>query len=350
MGRVRDVHALHAAKMHRNAAILLKTIPDNAIDLILTDPPYFQVKSNAWDNQWPDVQTFLAWLDEVLFEFWRVLKPSGSLYLFCSPRLASKTELLIAERFEVLNHIVWAKPSGVWNRMRKADLRSFFPATERIIFDEHYGADGYSKGVNGYATKCEQIKRQAFAPLMAYFANARAAAGVTAKEINEATDTQMCSHWFGSSQWALPSEKQYQKLQELFKTKGATLNRTYAELVGEYGNLSKDYADLAREYGDLKTEYELARRPFSVSADVPFTDVWQFGAVQYYRGKHPCEKPQAMLDHAIQTSSRPGDVVLDAFMGSGSTGKSCARLGRKFIGIELEEGTFETTLSDFKQL
>ena len=62
-----------------DALAVLKTLPDNSIDLIATDPPYFRVKSCAWDNQWGSVEDYLSWLDEVLAEFWRVLKPNGSL-------------------------------------------------------------------------------------------------------------------------------------------------------------------------------------------------------------------------------------------------------------------------------
>ncbi|MDE9571538.1 site-specific DNA-methyltransferase, partial [Xenorhabdus bovienii] len=111
---------------------------DNCIDLIATDPPYYQMKEHQWDNQWKDVTAYLAWLDEVLAEFWRVLKPNGSLYMFCGSRLASDTELLVRERFNVLNHIIWAKSYGPWLRQNKEILRTYFPATERIIFAEHY--------------------------------------------------------------------------------------------------------------------------------------------------------------------------------------------------------------------
>ncbi|MDE9553455.1 DNA-methyltransferase, partial [Xenorhabdus bovienii] len=115
----------------------IKTLPDNCIDLIATDPPYFRVKACSWDNQWEDVTAYLAWLDELLAEFWRVLKPNGSLYMFCGSRLAADTELLVRERFNVLNQIIWAKPSGPWRRQNKESLRMYFPATERIIFAEH---------------------------------------------------------------------------------------------------------------------------------------------------------------------------------------------------------------------
>ncbi|MER3008544.1 site-specific DNA-methyltransferase [Serratia nematodiphila] len=111
----------------------IKTLPDDCIDLIATDPPYFRVKSCDWDNQWKSEADYLAWLDALLVEFWRVLKPNGSLYMFCGSRLASDTELLVRQRFDVLSHIVWAKPSGAWKRQHKEGLRAFFPATEHII-------------------------------------------------------------------------------------------------------------------------------------------------------------------------------------------------------------------------
>ncbi len=334
--------------VHADCLTYLQTMPDNSVDLILTDPPYFQVKRNAWDNQWPDVASYLAWLDEVLMQLWRVLKPSGSLYLFCGSKLASDTELLVRQRFEVLSHIVWAKPSGPWRRMHKPDLRRFFPSTERIIFAGHYDADGFAKGCSGYAIKCKELKQNVFEPLMSYFIEARQTLGITAKEINQATGTKMCSHWFSRSQWKLPDRAQYQKLQRLFNRKNQVLNKTHHQLTEEYTALHEHYQLLVRDYDELKAEYEHLRRPFSVTKDVPYTDVWSFAPVEYYPGKHPCEKPQALLDHIIKSSSRENDVVLDVFMGSGSTGKAAIGLGRRFVGVEMEETTFNTTIDSFK--
>ena len=319
---------------------VLPTIPDNSVDLILTDPPYYRVKSNGWDNQWDSEQEFLAWLDDVLIQFWRILKPSGSLYLFCSPQLHAETEILIKHRFKVLNSIVWSKPSGRFKGCRKEDLRSYFPQTERVVFAEHCGAEGSAKGSTGYYSKCQELKQQVFQPLINYFKQARAELGVSAKEINEATGRQMCSHWFSASQWQLPSEEQYLQLQQLFASKGGSLTRDHDSLSKEYAGLKQEYAALAKSYDDLKQEYELLRRPFTVTKHVPYTDVWTYPVVQPYKGKHPCEKPAAMMHDIIQASSSPGQVVLDAFMGSNSTGKAAIELGRKFIGIEFEEDTF----------
>lgn len=55
------------------------------------------------------------------------------------------------------------------------------------------------------------------APLISYFSDARAELGITAKQIAEATGKKnMVSHWFGASQWQLPNEADYRKLQALF--------------------------------------------------------------------------------------------------------------------------------------
>jgi modification methylase len=52
---------------------------------------------------------------------------------------------------------------------------------------------------------------------------------------------------------------------------------------------------------------------------------------------HPTQKPEALLHRLILASTRPGDVILDPFFGTGTTGAAAKRLGRKFIGIEREE-------------
>ncbi|WP_418722677.1 DNA methyltransferase [Enorma sp.] len=57
-------------------------------------------------------------------------------------------------------------------------------------------------------------------------------------------------------------------------------------------------------------------------------------------GKHPTQKPVELMNYFIEALTNPGDLVLDPFMGSGSTGVSAQKLGRKFIGIELNEEYF----------
>ncbi|WP_356947952.1 site-specific DNA-methyltransferase [Lactobacillus hominis] len=59
-----------------------------------------------------------------------------------------------------------------------------------------------------------------------------------------------------------------------------------------------------------------------------------------HKYKHPTVKPVSIINNFIINSSQEGDVVLDPFMGSGSTGEAALRLDRDFIGIELNEEYF----------
>ena len=59
---------------------------------------------------------------------------------------------------------------------------------------------------------------------------------------------------------------------------------------------------------------------------------------------HPTQKPEALLARVLLSSSRPGDVVLDPFFGSGTTGAVAKRLGRHFVGVEREQAYIDAAL------
>jgi site-specific DNA-methyltransferase (adenine-specific) len=256
----------------------------------------------------------LAWLGEHLAEWQRVLKPNGSLYVFASPRMAARVEVEVGKRFNVLNHIVWAKPESRAQRADKEALRAYFGASERIIFAE----------LRGFV----------FEPLRAYLASEWARAGLGSADANIATGSFMANHYLTRSQWALPTRDKYEQLREYANTH----NHGGEYLRREYEELRREYEELQREYEELRREYEELRRPFTVSADVPYTDVWTFPTVRGYAGKHPCEKPLAMIEHIVKASSRAGDTIFDPFMGSGTSALAAQRLGREFVGCDIEQG------------
>ena len=70
------------------------------------------------------------------------------------------------------------------------------------------------------------------------------------------------------------------------------------------------------------------------------TDVWHLPAIARWEkscGKHPTQKPLALLVRMILASTTPGAWVLDPFAGSGTTGVAASLSGRRFLGIEQEE-------------
>jgi site-specific DNA-methyltransferase (adenine-specific) len=295
---------------------VLRTMPDASVDAVVTDPPYYRVKNEGWDRQWDDPEAFLAWLDQVAEQWQRVLKPNGSLYCFASPQMAARVEVMLGQRFQVLNNIRWTKAQGWHKKAEKEALRSYLSPWEAVIFAEQFGADGSALHGSGWADQCAELRAGVFEPLRQYLLQERDRAGITNRQVDECLGTSdMARHYFGASQWALPTEDAYAKLRHLF-------------------NNGPGHEYLRRDYEDLRRDYEDLRRPFNVTRCDPFTDVWTFRTVQARPGKHPCEKPQALLRHIISSSTKPGAVVLDSFAGSGATGQACLALGREFIGIE----------------
>lgn len=59
------------------------------------------------------------------------------------------------------------------------------------------------------------------------------------------------------------------------------------------------------------------------------------------RGYHPTQKPIDLMAYLVETYTKESETVLDFTMGSGTTGVACVKMGRKFIGIELDEGYFD---------
>ena len=313
--------------IHGDCLDVMRDMDANSVDAIITDPPYFKVKGEAWDNQWDTPAKFLAWVGILCEQFEHILKPNGSLYFFASPQMAARVECEIGKRFAVLNHITWRKGREGKQQLSSVamygpeNFRSWVGVSERIIFAEHYGADNIAKGEAGYEAKCDELRGFVFEPLRAYLDGERIAAGFDRKKCDEACGNQMSGHYFSRVQWTLPTAENYAKLREAFNSQG-----------GKY--LRREYEELRREYEELRREYEELRRPFNVTARDQWSDVWDFDPVQAYPGKHPCEKPLPLLCHILNASSNPGAVVFDPFAGSASLGEACHELGRQFIGVE----------------
>lgn len=68
--------------------------------------------------------------------------------------------------------------------------------------------------------------------------------------------------------------------------------------------------------------------------------VWAIGTPSQSEkafGKHPTQKPIDLLERVILAATNPGDLILDPFMGSGTTGVAAVKLGRRFVGIDKEQ-------------
>lgn len=94
---------------------------------------------------------------------------------------------------------------------------------------------------------------------------------------------------------------------------------------GKIGAVHKTSLNDGRMYHQTKTGYPKKTIKFNNDATT----------------SHPTQKPVALMEYLIKTYTRPGQVVLDNTMGSGTTGVACVNTGRRFIGIERDETYFK---------
>ena len=283
---------------------LLRKLPAHSVSLILTDPPYHATKKrNIYgDTSFTEDQHYLDWMAEYAVEWRRILRLNGSLFCCCDSSMSARLDVLFAKNFNVLSHIVWTKPNdpgfdGWKGKMKKEALRQWYPHSERILFAE--------PAVEGNLFR---------SPFALFLKKARKLSGLSMHQLTAKIGAHgKVNHGGAVSNWEdgrnTPSREQYEKMRQALTETGKV---------------------------DAMPPYEDVIRPFVMDASKEFTDVWTFPSVRPYKGKHPAEKPAAMLEHAIEATTYPGDIVLDCFGGSGSTALAALKLKRRTVTVEIE--------------
>lgn len=290
---------------------VLPSYPDNTFDLAILDPPYYKIKSDAWDNQWKTFSEYLDWLETVCLEVKRVLKDNGSLYVFGDDQRIAYIQVRLDKHFTFLNSLIWYKKNVVWAVKYAGNMRRYAPCSERLLF--------YANGSDICAwdqTGLERIKLDInnFKTLRQYFKDFQQALRTPKKKIID-TIGQCADHCFrwGSTQWDMPTPE------------------TYSELL----NLPRNPDFKAREYEDLRREYEDLRRPFNPAPNV--FEVFDIVVSSKDKTGHPTTKPKELYKRLIQCSTNEGALILDPFAGSGTSLIAAKETGRYCIAIEKEE-------------
>jgi DNA modification methylase len=301
----------------------MRLLPDDSVDLIVIDPPYNIGKDKRWDK-WRSVDDYVAWMTDVFLECERVLKPNGSFYWFHNdfPQIRKLMDAIDENTSFIFKQFITChKPKFkvfAWkNRTEKSIDRNWFPNVEYCLFYTFQDETGLSKI---FADK------NCFASIKKYLDEELEKSGYTEQTIKNVLGNQMASHYFGFSkrektQFRLPTKSNYKKLQST------------GYFTRPYESLRQEYEQLRQEYEQLRQEYEKQRYVFNKDDNI--SCVWVFDETN--SGKyHPTQKPLNIIEKIIRTSSSEGAIVLDCFMGSGTTAAAAARLGRNFIGFERE--------------
>ncbi len=105
---------------------------------------------------------------------------------------------------------------------------------------------------------------------------------------------------------------------------------------------SENYQNNSTMYGNIdRPDFKRKNNESMYQPPLPTTML----EIKSTKGKHPTEKPVALMEWILKYYSKEGDVVLDPTMGSGSTGVACKNMNRNFIGIEMEQEIYDSAVT-----
>ena len=286
----------------------MKDIPDDSVDLVLTDPPY-----NIGKAKWDKVPNYIEWCGKWFIECQRVLKDNGSFYWWHNDmvQIAQLMEWLRNNSDFVFNSfIIWDKGDFralAWKNPSEANnLRSWFNTCEYCLFYTFQDETGLTTVM---------LDTNNFPTMRRYFKDLQEFIGLGLKTINARLGHRRAEHCFywKTTQWNMPTPE------------------TYKQLIDTFGI---DKWDGFREYEDLRREYEDLRYVHNLDAN--HNNVWK--STGRNNGKqHPTQKPIDLMERIVKTSSKEGGIILDPFIGSGTTAIACINTNRNYIGFELDK-------------
>ena len=383
----------------------LKTIPDNSIDAIVTDPPYgIDFLGKAWDANTGALETYQECL--------RVLKPGGHILAFSAARTYHHLAITLEQAgFEIRDQIMWIYSSGfpksqdIGKSIERSEKKTkgrlgplYTPAqgNPKITACEVCGAgNGVLK-----ASKCQQnpcpfkeIARpadnewegwgtqlkpahepiaMARKPIKLSIARNCQTHGVGALNIDatrvpydDEADLKLVVDW--ANKYTSPGMQEYVKLdgtterthtEEQYKPTASPIGRFPSNVIGEIPDYQKYFYCPKVSRAERHIGFDTANIPQIGSThpdDVKKHPLWDpsiggdaarlkqkiIDAGEYKGNNHPTVKPIELMKYLIKLITPPGGTVLDPFNGSGSTGCAAVELGYNYIGCELDQAYVE---------
>ena len=299
------------------------------IDLIYIDPPFdskadykkkIKLKgqmvesdqSTFEEKQYGDIWTndeYLQFMYERLTLLRELLSDKGTIYVHCDYHKAHYIRILLEQVFGVyVNEIIWQKTTSP-----KAQSSQFSNVHDTILV---------------YAKTADYIFNKLYTPYDEEYINS----------FYRYTDENGRKYRISD-----------------FSQNGSGEGRYFAGVFikpnpGKHWIWSQDRIDEGMKNGRIiisKNGVPGLKRYLDEMPGNPLRDIWNdingLGPQSQELEDYPTQKPEALLERIIKASSNPGDIVFDCFMGSGTTQAVAMKLGRRFIGADINLGAIQTT-------
>jgi len=287
------------------------------VDLIYVDPPFFSnrhyeiiwedgAELRAFEDRWKGgIENYIAWMEPKLRECQRVLKPTSSMYLHCDWHAAHYLKVLMDRIFGEGNfqsQIVWKRQTA--HSDTKQGLKNFGHIHDIILFYT-LGSD-YTW--NQQYTTYDQEYVDTFYKLKDSDGRRFTLSDLTAAKPGGDTSFE----WHGKRPY-----------------KG----RYWAYSLNNLQKFEAEGRIYITRSGMPRLKHYLDEMP-----GVPLQDLWMDikpAGLSKERLGFPTQKPEALLERIINTSSNPKDIVLDPMCGCGTAIATAKKLGRRWIGIDI---------------
>lgn len=303
-----------------DSEVLLKSIPANSIDLIITSPPYFQQREydggGVGNEKKPD--DYISALMKIFRECVRVIKSTGSIVFNVGDKYEESSLLLMPYRFAIavteqcgvalVNNVTWVKSNPTPRQFKRRLVSSTEPFFHFVKSQEYkYFLDEFLKPTeepkaNGNGTG-ENVGKKYFSL------------------IQQSTLTSKQKEMAKNALEEVIEEVRNGEIQGFrMKIRGIHSEPFGGQDGGRKIQLDKNGFTIIRIYGN-PLKKDVITTPVESLKNCP----------------HPAIYPVKIVDEFIKLLTQKGDVVLDPFVGSGSTAVSAFQNERVYIGFDISE-------------
>ena len=307
----------------------LRKLPDACVDLIYIDPPFnsnrnYEVfwgetkEKRAFADRHESTQAYIAYMRPRCVELARVLKKTGSFYYHCDWHASHYVKVMLDQIFGELsfqNEIVWKRTSAHSSSQRYGpihDVIFFYSKSSKYIWNQQYQPYTPEYLEQNYSNIDPDGRRWKSTDLTGDGIRH----GESGKSWRGIDVTSKNRHW------AIPKDL-------VVFLKGKTTLQKLEELDCQkliHWPKKKDGMPRLKQYADQMP---------GIPLQTVWNDISPIGAHAAERLGYPTQKPLALLERIIKSSSNPNDIVLDAFCGCGTALVAAENLGRQWIGIDI---------------
>jgi len=307
-------------------------------DMAHNDPPYGMKKENEgvlndnlnfndlldFNRDWISVQ-FMHIKENGSWYCWGIDEPLMDIYSNIIKPYVSQNKATFR------NLLTWNK--GYGQGQTTESYRMFPIADEKCLF-VMLGVQGFNDSAENYYEGWDSIRD--------YFISEKNKLGWNISKIIEITGKSSASHYFAKSQWFFPTREHYDSMKKEANGKA---------FLKEYDEIKKEYDEIKKEYDEIKKEFYSTRAYFNNTHD-NMNNVWNFERHKKtgIEGGHATPKPIPLCERAIKSSCPDGGLVLDFFLGSGSTMVASHQLKRKCYGMELDPKYCQVIIDRMKKI